>query len=187
MKIKALTISALVFAVLLLLVWSSAGAQKNGDGTLDQQQTIVGPRNQFLADGAKALISGHGQRGVELTRKGLEVAQGAFEHKAALSNLCVGYLMIEEPEKALQACNEVLEQDPEFWRAYNNRALVYMELGRYVESEADIQSGQALRPESRHLKLTRARLLDLTKPVVPIIEIDERRIASEDYGDGSRL
>ena len=186
MKIKALTISVLVFAVLLLLVWSSAGAQ-NGDGTLDQQKTVVGPRNQFLADGAKALINGHGERGVELTRKGLEVAQGAFEHKAALSNLCVGYLMIEQPDKALQACNEVLEQDPEFWRAYNNRALVYMELGRYAESESDIQSGQALRPESRHLKLTRARLLDLTKPVVPMVEIDERRIASEDFGDGSRL
>ena len=185
MRIQALTITALVLAVFLLLVWSSAGAQ-NGGGTLDQQKTVIGPRNPFLADGAKALINGHGERGVELTRKGLEVARGTFEHKAALSNLCVGYLMIEQLDKALQACNEALEQDPEFWRAYNNRALVYMELGRFAESEADINSGQALQPESRHLKITRARLLDLTKPVVPIVEIDERRTVSEDYGDGSR-
>ena len=184
MKIKASTISALALAALSLFVCSSAGAQ-SADDSFGQQKTVIGPRNPYLADGAKALIDGHGQRGVELTEKGLAFAQGALEHKSALSNLCVGYLMIDELEKALHACNQALDQYPDFWRAYNNRALVLMELGRYAESEADIERGQALRPGSRHLKATRARLLDLTKPVVPIVEIDERRGAREDDGDGS--
>ena len=88
---------------------------------------------------------------------------------------------------ALQACNQVLEEDPKFWRAYNNRALVYLELKRYAESESDIQRGQELRPKSKNLKLTKAKLLDATDPVVPTVEIDERRSAGEDIDSDSRL
>ena len=186
MKIKALNIGAVVFAAILLLLFSSVAAQSTEE-ELEQQKTIIGPRNPFLADGADALRKGHGQRGVELTEKGLEIAKGSYEHKAALSNLCVGYLMIKEPERALEFCNRVLEEDPEFWRAYNNRALVYMELERYAESKADIERGQALRPNSRHLKVTKSIFLDLTEPVVPVVEIDERRNAGADYADDSNL
>ena len=124
---------------------------------------------------------------MELTKKGLEVAKGSFEHKAALSNLCAGYLMLEKPQQALQACNQVLEEDPTFWRAYNNRALVYLELGRFDESEADILRGQELRPKSKNLKLTKAKLLDATDPVVPSVEIDERRSAGQDIDPDTKL
>jgi len=185
MKIKVLTIGAMAAAAFLLLAWSTAGAQ--GGSSLDGQKTVIGPRNPFLSDGADALVNGDGQRGVELTEKGLAVAEGEYEHKAALSNLCAGYLMINQPQKALQACDEVLAQDPGFWRAYNNRALVYMELGRFAESEADIQRGQDLRPKSKNLKLTKAKLLDATDPVVPTVEIDERRSAGDDIDDGTTL
>jgi tetratricopeptide (TPR) repeat protein len=186
MKIKVLTIGTLALATLLLLVWSSAGAQGVG-GTLDSQKTVIGPRNPFLADGADALVNGDAERGIELTEKGLAYAKGSFEQKAALSNLCAGYLMVNKPEKALNACNRVLEEDPEFWRAYNNRALVYLELGRFAESEADVKRGQELRPKSKNLKLTRAKLLDATDPVVPSVEIDERRSAGEDFESDTKL
>jgi tetratricopeptide (TPR) repeat protein len=186
MKIKALTISVVAMAAMLLLVSTSAGADGAG-GSLDNHKTVIGPRNPFLADGADALVNGDGRRGVELTEKGLAIAEGAFEEKAALSNLCAGYLMVNQPQKALHACNQVLAQDPQFWRAYNNRALVYMELGRFAESESDIRRGQELRPKSRNLKLTKAKLLDATDPVVPTVEIDERRSAGEDIDDGAQL
>ena len=179
MKIKALTIGTLALAA-LLLVWSSAGAQGAG-ASLEGQKTVIGPRNPFLADGASALVSGDAERGVALTEKGLAIAQGAFEHKAALSNLCAGYLLVNKPKQALEACNQVLAEDPDFWRAYNNRALVYMELGRYAESEADIKRGQELRPKSKNLKLTKAQLLDATDPVVPTVEI------GEEFDEGTQL
>lgn len=186
MKIKALTIGTFALAALSLFAWSSAGAQGVG-GTLDSQKTVIGPRNPFLADGADALVNGDAQRGVELTEKGLAYAKGSYEHKAALSNLCAGYLMVKQPQKALDACNQVLDEDPEFWRAYNNRALVYLELGRFAESEADVKRGQELRPKSRNLKLTKAKLLDATDPVVPSVEIDERRSAGEDFESETKL
>ena len=95
--------------------------------------------------------------------------------------------MIGKPEEALEACNRVLEEDPNYWRAYNNRALVLIELGFFEESEADIERGQALRPGSKNLKLTRARLLDATDPVVPIVEIDERRIAGQEDAEDDNM
>ena len=186
MKIKALTVGTFALAVLLLLVWSSAGAQGAG-GSLDSQKTVIGPRNPFLADGADALVNGDIKRGVELTEKGLAYAKGSYEHKAALSNLCAGYLLNKQPQKALDACNQVLAEDPDFWRAYNNRALVYLELGRYAESEADVKRGQELRPKSKNLKLTKAKLLDATDPVVPTVEIDERRSAGKEIDSDTKL
>jgi tetratricopeptide (TPR) repeat protein len=178
MKIKLISIWAVVLAAALLLVATTAAAQ--GGATLESHKSVIGPRNPFLADGAEALVHGNGQKGVELTKKGLAVAQGKFEHKAGLSNLCAGYLMINKPQDALKACNEVIEMDPKFWRAYNNRALVLMELGRFEESEADVQRGQELRPKSKNLRLTKAKLLDATNPVEPTVEIDERRSAGEE-------
>ena len=87
MKSKALSIRTLVLATSLFLVATTAAAQ--GGGTLDSHKSVIGPRNHFLADGAEALVNGYAVKGVELTEKGLKIAQGPFERKAALSNLCL--------------------------------------------------------------------------------------------------
>jgi regulator of sirC expression with transglutaminase-like and TPR domain len=182
MKIKALAAGAIILAGLLLAA-ENAAAQRTSSDALDSHKQVIGPRNPYLADGADALVRGDIERGVELTEKGLEIAQGSYELKAALSNLCAGYLLVKQPQKALQACNRVLEEDPTFWRAYNNRALVYLELGEFELSEVDIERGQELRPKSKNLELTKAKLLDATDPVVPTVEIDERRSAGDEHGD----
>ena len=168
----------------LLLAAQNAVAQRTGADSPENSKTVIGPRNPFLAEGADALLRGDAELGVKLTEKGLAIAQGRVEHKAALSNLCAGYLLVKQPEKALRACNDVLELDPDFWRAYNNRALVYLELGEFEKSRADVRRGQELRPTSKNLKLTRGMLLDATDPVVPTVEVDERRKADEDGGGG---
>ena len=80
----------------------------------------------------------------------------------------------------MEHCNWVLERDPNYWRAYNNRAIAYLQLERFEESEADIARGQALQPGSSKLKTVKGMLLDETHPVTESIEIDERRDTMDD-------
>jgi tetratricopeptide (TPR) repeat protein len=145
----------------------------------DDTKTVLGPRNVFLDNGAKALMANRGEEGVRLTLKGLEIASGTAEFKMAHSNLCAGFLLIDRPEEALKHCNKVLEKDVKHWRTYNNRALVYMRLKRFEEAETDIRYGQALRPDSRNLKIVKGMYLDETQPVQENIELDERRSAGK--------
>lgn len=176
MKLRPLHLWLFVIIAIVLLAWSQVAAE--GDS-----RTIIGPRNAQLADGAQALNAGDAEEGVRLTLRGLEVAQGNRELKSAHSNLCAGYLLLDKPQLALEHCDQAIAIDPQFWRAYNNRALVYLRLDRFEESEADVARGQALRPSSVKLKETRGMLLDETDPVVENIEIDERRSAMDDGED----
>ena len=160
----------------LLLAGSQLAAQDTG-------KTVIGPRNVYLADGADALLAGDAEKGVRLTLQALEFAHGTRETKFAHANLCAGYAMLDKPLTALEHCNWVIEHDPNYWRAYNNRALVYLKLGRYEESEADIARGQALQPGSDKLKTVKGMLLDETDPVTESIEIDERRSAMDNGDD----
>lgn len=172
MKTKHLSYWLVFVTAILLLAYSQLAAQ-------EASKTVIGPRNVYLADGADALVAGDGDEGVRLTVRGLELAQGSRERKIGHANLCAGYVMIGEPGRALAHCNWVIEHDPYHWRTYNNRALAYLQLERYEESQADIARGQELSPSSRNLKEAKGMLLDETDPVVPSVEIDERRSAPE--------
>lgn len=173
MKIKHASYWLALAAALLLLSWSQLAAQ-------GEAKTIIGPRNAYLAEGADALLAGNGEDGVRLTLQGLGFAQGDHERKIAHANLCAGYAMIRQPDKALEHCDWVLERFPRYWQSYNNRAVAYMQLGRYEDSAADIERGQELSPHSKKLKIAKSMLLDQTDPVVPSVEIDERRSAVDE-------
>jgi tetratricopeptide (TPR) repeat protein len=140
-----------------------------------ESKTVIGPRNIYLYDGANALLAHDAVEGVPLTLKGLEFAHGQREEKIAHSNLCAGFLMLNQLETALEHCNWVLERDPYHWRSYNNRALVYLSLERFDESEADIKRGQELNPRSETLKEVKGMYLDTVEPVDEKIIIDDRR------------
>ena len=185
MKLKVVAIWSVTLAVGLLFASAAAEAQKPDSNAIDSPKSVIGPRNPLLAQGADALLDGDYEKGVELTRKGLAVAQGRQEHRTGLSNLCAGYYMMGQLQSALDACNEVVELDPKFWRAYNNRALVLLAMGRHEESAADIDRGIELRPHAEKLQRTRAKLLDATDPVEPTVEVDDRRDTNEDAnGEG---
>ena len=138
-------------------------------------KTVIGPSNVFLYDGANALKAGNADEGVPLTIKGLELAHGQRETKMGHANLCAGFMMLGQASTALVHCNWVLERDPYHWRTYNNRALVYLKLERFEESEADIRKGQEINPRSETLKEVKGLYLDEVDPVDERITIDDRR------------
>lgn len=184
MKLRVVAIGSLTLTIGLLFATAAAEAQKQVGEPNQGAMSVIGPRNPSLADGADALLNGDYELGVELTHKGLAVAQGRAEKKTGLTNLCAGYFMLGELQPALDACNALVELDPNFWRGYNNRALVLMDMGRYDESAADVKRGIELRPYAKKLQLTRARLLDATNPVEPTVEIDDRRKIADQGNDG---
>jgi tetratricopeptide (TPR) repeat protein len=151
----------------LCLVACMTAAQEN--------RTVIGPRNVALADGANALLADDAEEGVRLTLLGLEQEVNASERLIGLNNLCAGYLMLKQLDAALSYCNQVLEKDDRHWRAYSNRALVYIMLQRYEDAEPDLQQAEALAPDDRLVKVVRSMLLDATNPVAPEIIIEERR------------
>jgi len=158
----------------LLAITLFAAVRVYADDEADSK-TVLGPSNVYLFDGANALKAGDAENGVALTLKGLELAQGLREEKIGHANLCAGFLLLGQAETALEHCNWVLEQDPYHWRTYNNRAIVYLRLGRFEESEADITKGQKLNPRSENLKEVKGMYLDEVEPVDEKITIDDQR------------
>ncbi|MGI9204515.1 MAG: tetratricopeptide repeat protein [Woeseiaceae bacterium] len=143
-------------------------------------QTVIGPRNIPLDDGAKALLAGRDEEGVELTLKGLKFAQGRREHEAALSNLCAGYVKLGKYDEALKYCDLLLARNDKNWRGYNNRAVVYIQMKQWEKAEQDLTKGEALNPGARTMKVARSMYMDAVHPVRPEIEIDDRQKTSED-------
>ena len=88
--------------------------------------------------------------------------------------------MLEQLDTALEYRNRVLEENEQLWRAYYNRALIYVRQERYLEAEQDILKGQELNPNSKILKIVRGILLDETDPVSPNFIIDDRRKPAQD-------
>jgi len=160
--------------LILLAITILAAVQVYADDEAEAK-TVIGPRNVYLYDGANALLAGNPTEGVSLTLKGLEFAHGLREKKTAHANLCAGFLLLGQAETALEHCDWVLERDSSHWRTYNNRAIVYLRLERFEESEADIRRGQEINPRSEKLKEVKGMYLDEVEPVDEEITIDDRR------------
>lgn len=162
-------------AVCVLVLNVDAGAQG--------ARTVIGPTNPNLQYGADALLAGDAEEGVRLTLLGLKQSGSTRERHTAWSNLCAGYVLLGDFPEGLSYCNRVLEENDQHWRAYSNRALIYVKLRRYDEAEADLQKGEALAPKSRTLAAVRAMWLDAVEPVAPNIVIDDRRQPAENEND----
>lgn len=163
---RRLAAFAFVLSVVVLLVpasWSQ------------ESKVVIGPRNPDLAEGAQELLAGNAQDGVELTLRGLAVAQGKREKESALSNLCAGYIMLDDLDSALTYCNMLLLRNERHWRGLNNRALIYVMRTEYDKAEKDISIAQEINPNARTVKIVRGMLLDKTHPVELNIVIDDRK------------
>jgi tetratricopeptide (TPR) repeat protein len=168
----------LTLLVVALFLAPVAFAQ-NADRMKDGPTTVIGPRNPDLQDGAQELLAGRAKEGIELTLRGLKVAQGAREEEAALSNLCAGYIMLKDFDEALKYCELLIARNEESWRGYNNRAVIYINTGQYEEAHRDLVRGEELNPGARTLRIARAMYLDAVDPVAPEVEIDDRQPDSD--------
>ena len=162
-----------MISVLCLLCLSLAATEP-------QSRTVVGSTNLELQQGADALLAEDAAEGVRLTLIGLRHASSKRERVVGLSNLCAGYVMLENFDTAFDYCERALEENDEHWRTYSNRAVAYIKTGRFEEAEQDLQKAEALSPTSRTVKVVRAMLLNETNPVEPLIVIDDRRQPGDD-------
>jgi len=136
---------------------------------------VIGSANPDLAEGARALLGGRNEKGIELTLSGLKAANGKKEEEVALSNLCAGYTNLGDYETALKYCDMLLQRNDKMWRAYNSKALIFIYTKQYKKAEQELIKGEALNLDARTMKIARALYLDATNPVVPEIEIDDRK------------
>jgi tetratricopeptide (TPR) repeat protein len=172
-------LSLLVIAVLA----APAALAQNADRMKEGPTTVIGPRNPDLQEGAQQLLAGRAREGIELTLRGLKVAQGAREEEAALSNLCAGYIMLENFEEALKYCEMLIARNDESWRGYNNRAVIYINTKEYEKAHRDLVRGEELNPGARTLRIARAMYLDAVDPVAPEVEIDDRQADYDGEGE----
>jgi len=171
------------FLLLVVAVLATPVAlAQNADRMQDGPTTIIGPRNPDLQEGAQQLLAGRAEEGIKLTLRGLKVAQGAREEEAALSNLCAGYIMLENFDEALKYCEMLIARNDASWRGYNNRAVIYINTKEYEKAHRDLVRGEELNPGARTLRIARAMYLDAVDPVAPEVEIDDRQGDSDEEG-----
>lgn len=169
------------FCVLIIAVFIAqiAWAQSDGERSIGAK-TVIGPRNPDLKRGSELLLVGKADQGVELTLRGLEVAQGAREEEAALSNLCAGYIMLKQYDEALKYCDLLLARNDKSWRGYNNRAVIHIATEQFERAHRDLVRAEELNPGAQTIRVARAIYLDAVNPVAPQVEIDDRQPGYDD-------
>ncbi len=167
--------SRFVLLTVLVLVAPLCWGQASRIGKDPSTMTVIGPRNVPLYDGAQELLAGNAAEGVRLTHKGLQLALGAREAEAALSNLCAGYIKLALYDNALEYCELLLARNDKNWRGYNNRAIIYIMTKQWDKADQDLTRGEELHPNARTLKVARSMYMDAVYPVAPEIEIDDRQ------------
>jgi tetratricopeptide (TPR) repeat protein len=166
--------------ILVALLLASPGWAQNVQRGESGPKTVIGPRNPELQKGAELLLAGRTKEGVEMTLRGLKSAQGTRDEEAALSNLCAGYVMLEDFKEALKYCNMLLSRNEKSWRAYNNRALIYIFTEQYDKAHQDLVRAEELNPGARTLMVARTIYLNAVDPLSPEIEIDDRPAGDDD-------
>lgn len=117
-----------------------------------QAMTVIGAPNQKLASGSAALEAGRYEVGIRLSLEGLEDIASFKDQAAGHANVCAGYAALKRWQDALPHCNRSLELDRGNWRAFNNRAAVFVGLGLLDLAQTDVNAGLELAPDSLILR-----------------------------------
>jgi tetratricopeptide (TPR) repeat protein len=131
---------------LLLLATPSAKSHESASST-----TIIGTTNVLLSQGAEELQNGHVDEGLRLTLEGLKEPGDVHDIAAGHANACAAYALQMNWDEALEHCNQALALDNSNWRAFNNRAAIYVAKGLFELAFQDINSGLEIAPNSSTL------------------------------------
>ncbi len=113
--------------------------------------TIFGSTNVLLSDGASKLEAGQVEEGLRLTLAGLKESVDRHDIAAGHANACAGFVLLQQFDQALDHCNQAVEMDGGNWRAFNNRAAIYVAKGLFELALRDIHAGLEIAPNSRTL------------------------------------
>lgn len=146
---------------------ATTSAQDQGPG-----HTVLGHRNPDLHEGAMQLRMGNPESGIKLTRRGLNYATTEREQYSAYSNLCAGYILIQQYENAVSYCDQALAMDRDNHQALSNRALARFYMKSYDQAQVDVDAGLQIAPHSNKLKRIAQMIRDEVDPVTPEVEVE---------------
>lgn len=146
-------------ALLIAAAVAPVAAAAPGVNPDARSATIIGPSNALLSDGAAAMEAGDYELGVRLTIDGLRQPNAPRDEAAGHANLCAAYGVLKRWSDALVHCNRSLQLDRGNWRAFNNRAAVFVAQGQYDLALADVSAGLELAPSSDTLLKSRQIVL----------------------------
>ena len=101
---------------------------------------------------AYAFERGNYEVAIHFAHAVLEGHRARHHQWAALTTLCASYGMQGAWDQAMRACDDVIEHHPTNWRAFNNRALLQAQVGRYGMALNDLREAQRLAPRETILE-----------------------------------
>jgi tetratricopeptide (TPR) repeat protein len=96
----------------------------------------------------RALRHGDAERATALFEKGLKQKLPRRLRVAGLNNLCIAYRLQGDLEAAKESCSQAIELNPNYWRAYNNRANAYYDQQNYLAALTDYEAALEINPKS---------------------------------------
>ena len=111
------------------------------------QRIIVGDGNPNLAEGARQMMAGHDEKGIELTLLGLRVANGKREEEIALSNLCAGYTNLGDYETAVKDARHAIRHPSASYLPHTILAPALALLDRREEAKIALDKLLEIKPD----------------------------------------
>lgn len=103
--------------------------------------------------------------------------------------LAENYLKMGDSTKALSAYGTVLNTHPNYWLARNNRGMLEMQSGAYLEAIEDISAALEKRPEDPNLLMAVGKAYESSNQLYPAKDAYEKvvKLKKENAEDASRL
>jgi tetratricopeptide (TPR) repeat protein len=166
-------------ATALLCIAGLSFSASAGEVSTTDRGTVLGPENPDLTEGASHLRLGRPETGIKLTQRGLLQATTTKQQYIAYSNLCAGYILVDDLHKAIDYCDRALLLNDRNHHALSNRALARFYLKEYELAKQDVAAGMEIAPYSRSLKRVGQMIEDVLNPVSPQVTIEH----SQDDGE----